>query len=136
MAGNTFSVRIDDQRLQQIIRETPGKADDLIAGLAYEGQGLVMRSFNTSPPGRTYRRGRVAHVASVAGYPPNIDTGKLMNALYVYKPKALTRVISTGDTEYAAPLEFGTVKMAARPFMRPMAEELRKIAPEVFDRLI
>ena len=136
MAGDTFRVTIDDRELQRILRETPGKADDLIEGLAREGQALVMRSFNTSPPGQTYRRGRVAHVASVAGYPPNIDTGKLMNAIYIYKPRALQRMISTGDTDYAAMLEFGTSKMAARPFMRPMVEELRKIAPEVFDRLI
>ncbi|MCC6614217.1 MAG: hypothetical protein IT320_12115 [Anaerolineae bacterium] len=131
-----FTVRINDDRLQQILRDSPDVADDLIEAVAMEGLALVRRSFNTSPPGRTYRRGRVAHVASVAGYPPNIDTGKLMNALYIHKPKAMTRAISTGDTEYAAALEFGTVKMAARPFMRPMAEELRKIAPEVFDRLI
>ena len=34
MAGNTFSVRSDDRELQRILRETPGKADDLIEGLA------------------------------------------------------------------------------------------------------
>lgn len=136
MAGNTFSVRIDDRRLQQILRESPDKADDLVAGLTYEGQGIITNSFNTSPPGRTYRRGKRVHVASVGGYPPNIDFSKLMNALHVYKARDGVWAISTGDTDYAAGLEFGTAKMEARPFMRPVVPVLKKRAPEVFDRLI
>ena len=32
-------------------------------------------SFDTSPPGRIYRRRGREHVASIEGYPPNVDTG-------------------------------------------------------------
>lgn len=137
MPGNRdFEVRLDKRRLEQLIRQSPGDADDAVEAVAREGEAIVKGSFNTSPPGRSYRRGGRVHVASQPGQPPNIDTGRLMNAIHVYRPRALARIISTGDVEYAPHLEFGTVKMAARPFMRPMAVKLRKLAPDIMKRFI
>jgi len=132
-----FEVRVNKQRLEAIMRNLPSRTDDALDTLALEGKRIVQMSFNTSGAGRTYqRRGGRFHVASVAGMPPNIDTGKLMNAIYIYTPKRFWRAISTGDTEYAPMLEFGTSKMAARPFMRPMVIQLRKMIPQVFDRIV
>jgi hypothetical protein len=59
-----------------------------------------------------------AHRASAPGDPPANDTSNLVNSGRVYKRGKLTRHI-TFNAEYAAPLEFGSKKMAARPFMLP-----------------
>lgn len=130
--GDNFQIRLDDRKLQRLIRSTPGDADDGVEALAREGERIVKESFNTSPPGRTYGR----HVASQPGYPPNIDSGKLLNAIAVRKPRSLQRIVHTGDAEHAAPLEFGTSKMAARPFMRPMIVALRPLVVGIMRRFV
>lgn len=131
-----FEVRVDKTKLQQLLRVHPQKFEDALNVTALEGLRIVKMSFNTSRAGRTYKRGSRFHVASVAGMPPNIDTGKLMNAIYYYTPKPGQRSISTGDTEYAAHLEFGTTRMkGSRPFMRPMAAKLAKAIPGIFAKV-
>lgn len=134
MARGDMTIRVDTRKLQQLERRSPGATEDGLDAMALEGKRIVQMSFNTSPAGRTYkRRGGRYHVASVAGYPPSIDTGKLMNAITIRKPGRRRRIISAGDTEYAVYLEFGTSKMDARPFMRPMVIELRERSAEFFE---
>lgn len=60
-----------------------------------------------------------AHVPSLPGQPPNADTHNLdLGIDVVLNPsKKSVRVISRA--EYSAALEFGTSRMAARPFLRP-----------------
>jgi HK97 gp10 family phage protein len=138
MAKKSY-VKVDSKKLKKLIREAPGKFDDAIQAVARDGEAYVKRQFNTSPPGRTYKIGTVTHIASRPGYPPNVDTGKLRNSIYSYREKPGVWVISTGDTEYAMYLEFGTRTMAARPFMGPTADYLRdsgmidRLLGEVFD---
>jgi HK97 gp10 family phage protein len=58
------------------------------------------------------------HVPSVPGEPPNRDTGNLQAHLETTNPRPLVAEVRS-EAEYAAPLEFGTSKMAARPYIRP-----------------
>jgi len=125
------NVRLDKRRLEQIIRQSPDAIDDAVGAMALDGQRMVQQSFNASR-GRRYKRGSIIHVASLPGYAPNVDTGKLMNAITVRKPGERQRIVHTGDTEYAAMLEYGTSKMEARPFMRPMAKRLGDNAAQYF----
>lgn len=131
-------VEVDSRKLKKLLRELPGKVDDAVQVVARHGEQDVKRSFGTSPAGATYRHGGVEHVASVGGYPPNVDTGKLRGAIHSYREGPAVWVISTGDTEYAPYLEFGTRSMDPRPFMGPMADRLRdsklidKLLSEVF----
>lgn len=134
--GDGYTVRLDNARLLELIRSAPAQADQMVEAAAREGERMVKQSFGTSPAGATYKRGGVVHVASRAGYSPNIDTGKLLNAITVYKPAELRRIIGTGDVEYAPYLEFGTVRMGARPFMRPMVVNLQRALPGLFARMI
>jgi HK97 gp10 family phage protein len=72
----------------------------------------------SSHSGRVY----YGHRASAPGETPAVDTGVLVNSIN-------TQLVSSSNTsalaevgtgvEYAEFLEFGTSKMAARPFMRP-----------------
>lgn len=64
------------------------------------------------------------HVASTAPNPPNNDTGTLADGIVNQKTGPLTAETSS-NADYGAALEFGTSKMAARPYMAPAAEKTR-----------
>jgi hypothetical protein len=69
--------------------------------------------------GRLYRRGRKWHQASAPGQPPAVDTGLLVGAFSVKQVDSRTVALRV-HASYAADLEFGTVRMAARPILRPI----------------
>jgi HK97 gp10 family phage protein len=67
-----------------------------------------------------------SHVPSAPHEPPNADTGGLDRSIHVEKVPGddlTARVVA--DAAYAAALEFGTSKIAERPFMRPAAQLVR-----------
>ena len=73
-----------------------------------------------SPPktGRTYRRRGVEHQASAPGEAPASDTGRLAASIRTsYDLDAIVGTV-TASTAYAAALEYGTPRMAPRPYMR------------------
>ena len=75
--------------------------------------------------GTTYTRGGVSHTASAAGEYPANDTGYLASNINVQpSTTGLSGSVESG-ANYSAHLEFGTSKMAARPFMQPSAEQVR-----------
>lgn len=67
------------------------------------------------------------HVPSLPGEPPNNDTGVLANNIETARKAPLVVEVSS-NAPYAAALEYGTSKMAARPYMRPARD---KKIPEV-----
>lgn len=64
------------------------------------------------------------HVPSVAPNPPNWDSGNLASKIENRKTGPL-KAETSSSAEYSAPLEFGTSKMGARPFMKPAADKTR-----------
>ena len=85
-------------------------------------------SIQTGPKtGRVYELygPRRTHQASAPGEAPATDIGNLVNGIHT-KPisKLESHVISSAD--YSADLEYGTTKMAARPFMTPATENNRE----------
>lgn len=65
---------------------------------------------------------------SAPGDPPGVVSGKLRRSMTheVEKtPRRITGRVGT-NIEYAIPLEFGTSRMAARPFVRPNFEKNKK----------
>jgi HK97 gp10 family phage protein len=78
--------------------------------------------------GRVYRRRTVTHIASAAGQAPANDTGRLVNSFNVSQSadQMVVAIKSGGATvDYAVSLEYGTEKMAPRPFMKPALEKSR-----------
>lgn len=65
------------------------------------------------------------HVPSQPGEPPMADTGHLHTSIHVERQGPF-KALSVADAEYAAALEFGTSRIAERPFMRPAANTVRK----------
>ena len=66
-----------------------------------------------------------AHVPSRPGEPPNADTHLLSDNIETVQPEPL-RVEVSSNAPYAVALEFGTSKMAERPYMRPAVAKTRK----------
>lgn len=64
------------------------------------------------------------HRASADGDPPASDTGRLANSIFFDKEGPLTATVGS-NVFYANHLEYGTIKMAARPFFRPAVEKMR-----------
>lgn len=65
------------------------------------------------------------HVPSLPGEPPNNDTGVLKGNIEVAQLAPL-RVEVSSNAPYAVPLEAGSSKMAARPYMGPATRAKRK----------
>jgi HK97 gp10 family phage protein len=64
------------------------------------------------------------HVASRPGEPPSADTHLLDRSIETVQVEPL-KVNVSANAPYAVPLEFGTSKMAARPFMAPAVQRKR-----------
>lgn len=78
--------------------------------------------------GRVYKRGNVTHRASAPGEAPASDTGRLVNSFFTGLNRVTGGLSSfivagRGTVKYASMLEFGTTKMAPRPFMVPALEK-------------
>lgn len=69
--------------------------------------------------------GQRIHRASAPGEAPAIDTGRLVNAIQTKQIGPLTWMVHTGRLRYAAILEYGSRRMAARPFLRPAAVKVK-----------
>lgn len=64
------------------------------------------------------------HVPSKPGEPPNADTHRLADNIETLQPEPL-RVEVSSNAPYAVELEYGTSKMAERPYMRPATQKMR-----------
>lgn len=98
------------------------KGVDIIEGQLLKSAETVMNSAKQSITDGAVSGAR--HVPSKPGEPPNNDTGILAGNIRVSKQGPLhTRVSS--EAPYAAFQEFGTSRMAARPYMAPALQKNR-----------
>jgi HK97 gp10 family phage protein len=75
------------------------------------------------------------HVPSSPGEPPNADTHRLSDNIETIQAGPLKVEVSS-NAPYSRALEFGTSKMAERPFMRPAAAKTRKEITELVARAV
>tara|TARA_R100000742_G_C4273148_1_gene92620 strand:- start:286 stop:708 length:423 start_codon:yes stop_codon:yes gene_type:complete len=80
-----------------------------------------------SKDGKIYQKyiPRRTHQASADGQPPATDTGYLVQNINLKIDIDKLGASVESNANYSAFLEFGTRKMAARPFMQPALEENR-----------
>lgn len=118
-----MSIVVDTTKLQQLTQSirSGSTGNEIAKRAAARGVEIVEQSYSGFVPPR-----------SKPGEPPAIDTGALRDSLRTKRQRVgHWRVIEGGNSApYAGFLEYGTSKMAARPHMRPMAEQL---ADEVAD---
>lgn len=75
------------------------------------------------------------HVPSLPGQPPNEDTGVLRTNIEVERVAPL-RVHVISGAPYAAHLERGTSRMAARPYMGPATRNKKKEVIALVERAV
>lgn len=75
------------------------------------------------------------HKPSKPGEPPMNDTGFLAKSIVVSQESPVVARV-TATAPYAAALEFGSSKIAERPFMRPTREKVRPIAQRILRKRI
>lgn len=75
--------------------------------------------------------GKHQHVASRPGEAPNNEFGTLANNIEATMEGPRTARV-TSNAQHSVPLEFGTSKMAARPFLRPARDRKRKEIEALF----
>lgn len=115
----TYHVDVPSGLFGPVQRQMERAARDAVKALLEDGQQHVRGRFGLVPP-------------SAPGNPPAIDTGNLYrNVTTGYTRGKPTWGYLRAAVEYAIWLEFGTSKMAARPFMRPTALYLKQRAPEI-----
>lgn len=97
-----------------------------IISLAFGVEAAIKLGGTGPKTGATYtRRGGVSHTASAPGESPASDTGFLYGSITVdIKSDSEAEIII--PAEYAEALEFGTFKMAARPFILPAIDSVLK----------
>lgn len=93
----------------------------VVTDLVTDTHALAVAGIDGGPKsGRVYTRKGVSHRASAPGQYPASDTGGLSSSVRKVLPTAgnLTGEVGTNVT-YGKYLEFGTSKMAARPWLLP-----------------
>lgn len=114
-----------DQHLRRL-KQLAGAETIRAAGRAAYAAGELIRA----EAHQAIARGAVSgtgHQPSDPGEPPNRESGLLQNHLGVVQADTLASEV-VSDAPYAAALEFGTSRMAARPYLRPARDRL---APKI-----
>lgn len=96
-----------------------------ILGVAVARKAQLLRNEileTLSRPGTGRRYGR--HVASAPGQAPAVDQGQLRQSITALKVEPFRWRVGT-NVEYALYLEFGSQRVAPRPFIRPAVEAVR-----------
>lgn len=129
-----MSVTIRLEGSEKLQRELRRLSDDLrrevgqvVLGAAVEMRADIVTSIQRGPAsGVTYKKSNPTrtHTASAPGQPPMSDTGRLANSITFDRVGDLTATVGSA-LNYAPWLEYGTSRMAARPFFRPAVERMR-----------
>ena len=132
----TMKIVLDDKRLLALPGALQREADELVGQTAKLIEGHAKTKIMDGPKtGKVYTIGKVEHQASAPGEAPATDTGNLVNSIDSERVKPMLHRVNA-HAEYAAHLEYGTSRMAARPFLQPSFEEERKHFAKSVDRLI
>ena len=136
-ANSIFLTNLSD--VSRLSRRT--KRD--VTKLVYEQMVLLQgdirgKFFPWRSRGRVYRSRKYnrPHIASLPGYPPNMDTGRLRRSVVVKKAGGASVVLSANipapEPNYAVYLEFGSNvggKLAPRPFFyKTIAKRIKSAA--------
>ncbi len=131
MAGSV-TIEVRSNLLGQIPARLRASVDAQLTAIGEDGEEALKQSLEGPRSGRIYKRGSGTHQASAPGEAPATDIGTLANSIQHRRLRPLQHEVAIG-AEYAAALEFGTGRMAARPFVRPWIESDLKPALEAIE---
>lgn len=120
MARSVLGVNGHNTRLNSLLSDA---AQRKIGKVVYKGADKVrVEARRLIADGATQGKG---HTPAPPGAPPNWDTGHLANNITTRKTGVM-EASTVSEAEYSDPLENGTSKMAARPFMSPATNNVRE----------
>ena len=110
-----------------------GAADDYaddrlelgIRAATLDAENIAVDLVSKPGTGRVYQRRGTTHRASAPGESPALDTGALRNSIRSEVVRTATGFVGKviASASYAQALEFGTEKMAPRPFLSRIPRE-------------
>jgi HK97 gp10 family phage protein len=117
------------RRLDEAVRRAVVKAVNKGAVMVHKD---AVESVQHGPKtGAIYTHDGIAHQASAPGEAPATDTGELVSSMTFEVDDDGFGASIVAKSPHAAPLEFGTVDMDARPFMGPAFEKNREAIQEL-----
>jgi phage gpG-like protein len=128
------TIKVEMDGLQQLLSQLKavGAASDTViletmTDLVTDTQAFAIQGIQRGPKsGRTYRRGNVVHTASAPGQYPATDTGRLASSVRAELPTEASMTARVGTSvAYGPMLEFGTSRMAARPWLLPSFQKAK-----------
>lgn len=115
-----MSAKSHQDRLRRMARDT---AQEVVRKLYVAGQKIELDAELSITAGSV---SGIGHVPSLPGQPPNRDTSLLDGSIDTeIRSQMPPSVAVTSRAPYAADLEYGTSRMAPRPYMRPAVERNR-----------
>jgi len=121
-----LKVSVEVPNLAALAPMVQSKVEEALAATAYSVEADIKTAMAEPKTGELYKRGKRMHQASAPGEAPAIDTGLLVNSIATAQEGPLRYSVAAA-AEYAIHLEYGTHKMAARPFMRPAMERAKPV---------
>lgn len=114
---SNFSIELN---LPEFVRAVEGPTSKIIRAFTFRTIERMKVSFAQAKSGRIYKVSRTGrpHQASAPGEAPAVLTGFLQNSILARFPSTLQGEITIGAA-YAAYLEYGTARMAPRPYVAP-----------------
>lgn len=113
--------------LQRAGTAAQAAVDDAVEATALELRGDIVKRYQRgAKTGRIYQKykPRRTHQASAPGQAPATDTGRLANSVVYRRLGLMTAEVST-PVRYGSMLEYGTLRIKARPAWRPAVELMR-----------
>ena len=113
-----IAARLTHNRFPEIAAKLPREAAKITEKTALRIEETAKTSMAGPKSGRMYG----AHQASAPGESPAIDTSNLANSIGTEAMGGASHMVYAG-TEYALSLEFGSPRIAPRPFLGPAASQ-------------
>jgi hypothetical protein len=113
-----IAARLTHNRFPEIAAKLPREAAKITEKTALRIEETAKTSMAGQKSGRMYG----AHQASAPGESPAIDTSNLANSIGTEAMGGASHMVYAG-TEYALSLEFGSPRVAPRPFLGPAASQ-------------
>jgi len=113
-----IAARLTHNRFPEIAAKLPREAAKITEKTALRIDETAKTSMAGQKSGRMYG----AHQASAPGESPAIDTSNLANSIGTEAMGGASHMVYAG-TEYALSLEFGSPRVAPRPFLGPAASQ-------------
>lgn len=124
--------------LRNASKDVQQQASDAVLDFATDMHSDVVRAVQRGPAsGVVYEKytPRRTHQASAPGQAPMSDTGRLASSIYFQQRGKVSAVVGT-KIQYAAFLEYGTRRMAKRPFFAPAFERGKAEFRRTMERIL